>query len=251
MGYRIEGIEIESFRGIRRLSLPLEGRNLIVVGENGSGKSSIVDAIEYFFTGGIQHLEGRADVKKKMSVPNLMGGVPRVTMRLGDGSSTKEVSRVYGRRDEGIPAAMRPFFERAARRPLVLRRHQILAFINARDSGRYEQISELVGLGDLDEAERRWGVVLGGLAILGSLHRPGCRLGTALAHSGYAEARFVKLLRARGSQLLTEVLSAFRFLAAKASPVDATDLARLVLVTSPEKEESIRRQIARDYYAEA
>ncbi len=157
MGYRIEGIEIESFRGIRRLSLPLEGRNLIVVGENGSGKSSIVDAIEYFFTGGIQHLEGRADVKKKMSVPNLMGGVPRVTMRLGDGSSTKEVSRVYGRRDEGIPAAMRPFFERAARRPLVLRRHQILAFINARDSGRYEQISELVGLGDLDEAERRWG----------------------------------------------------------------------------------------------
>jgi len=107
MGYRIEGIEIESFRGIRRLSLPLEGRNLIVVGENGSGKSSIVDAIEYFFTGGIQHLEGRADVKKRMSVPNLMGGVPRVTMRLGDGSSTKEVSRVYGRRDEGIPAGWR------------------------------------------------------------------------------------------------------------------------------------------------
>jgi len=159
MSCRIEGIEIESFRGIRRLSLPVEGRNLIVVGENGSGKSSIVDAIEFFFTGGIQHLEGRADVNQRACVPNVMGGVPRVMMTLSDGSSMKEVSLIYGRRDEGMPESMRPFFEGAARRPLVLRRQQILRFVNARDAGRYEQISELVGLGDLDEAERRWGKV--------------------------------------------------------------------------------------------
>ena len=158
MGFWIERIEIESFRGIRRLDFPLDGRNLIILGENGSGKSSIVDAIEYFFTGGIQHLEGRADVKKKMCVPNLMGeGLTRVTMTLSADSSTQELSRVYGRREGATPASIRPFFERAARRPFVLRRHQILEFINARDSGRYEQISELIGLGELDEAESRWG----------------------------------------------------------------------------------------------
>ncbi|MGQ0446293.1 MAG: ATP-binding protein [Beijerinckiaceae bacterium] len=55
---RIEKIEIHEFRGIRGLSLGLKGQNFAVCGPNGTGKSGIVDAIEFALTGGISRLSG-------------------------------------------------------------------------------------------------------------------------------------------------------------------------------------------------
>ena len=49
---KIKNIEINAFRGIPDiLKLNLQGNSLLLYGENGTGKSSIVDAIEFFFTG--------------------------------------------------------------------------------------------------------------------------------------------------------------------------------------------------------
>jgi RecF/RecN/SMC N terminal domain len=55
---RIEKIEIEDFRGIRRIELLLGRKNFGICGPNGTGKSGIVDAIEFALTGGITRLEG-------------------------------------------------------------------------------------------------------------------------------------------------------------------------------------------------
>lgn len=156
MDCTIDRIEVQDFRGIRRLCLPIEGRNLIVVGENGSGKSSIVDAIEYFFAGRIQPLEGRADIKKPQCIPNLRGRSPEVTVTLKGISRKKPISVSYPKRSAGIPRTLCPFFERAGSQTFVLRRHQVLEFINARDAERYQRISQLVGLGALDTIDKRW-----------------------------------------------------------------------------------------------
>ena len=48
MSVKINQINIRAFRGIRDLELELDGKSLILRGENGTGKSSIVDAIEFF-----------------------------------------------------------------------------------------------------------------------------------------------------------------------------------------------------------
>jgi len=45
----IKSLSINSLRGIKELNLSLDGKGLIF-GENGTGKSSIVDALEFFFT---------------------------------------------------------------------------------------------------------------------------------------------------------------------------------------------------------
>jgi recombinational DNA repair ATPase RecF len=55
---RIESIEIEEFRGIKKLQLPLNRNNYGVCGPNGTGKSGIVDAIEFVLTGDITRLTG-------------------------------------------------------------------------------------------------------------------------------------------------------------------------------------------------
>ncbi len=56
----IEKIKIKGFRGVRdelELALP-NSKSLLLYGDNGSGKSSILDAIEWFLTDAVSHLKG-------------------------------------------------------------------------------------------------------------------------------------------------------------------------------------------------
>ncbi len=103
----------------------------------------------------------------------------------------------------------------------------------------------------LDEAERRWAVLLAGMAEMQGLHRPGVRLGRALFEANVAELRLVRLLRAHDDALADAVRVTVHQLTHAAQPVDRTDLAWLVLSDSLSNEESVRRRIARDYYGAA
>lgn len=55
---QIHGVSIGEFRGIRKLTLDLKGKNFAICGPNGTGKSGIVDAIEFALTGNISRLSG-------------------------------------------------------------------------------------------------------------------------------------------------------------------------------------------------
>lgn len=154
MSMKIECLAIQNFRGIRRLQLDVEAKNLIVVGENGSGKSSIIDALEYYFTGSLEKLTGRADVKAKESIPHLKGGPTHVEMRFTGAGQPFAVPYPRGRIN--VPSQLRTFFTQANERPFVLRRAQILDFVNARPAKRYAELSKIVGLGDLDRIDDLW-----------------------------------------------------------------------------------------------
>lgn len=56
---RIKTIHIEEFRGIRDLTLDLGGENFGICGPNGTGKSGVVDAIEFCLTGNVTRLSGQ------------------------------------------------------------------------------------------------------------------------------------------------------------------------------------------------
>jgi len=56
---RIKSIHIEEFRGIRDLTLDLGGKNFGICGPNGTGKSGVVDAIEFCLTGNVTRLSGQ------------------------------------------------------------------------------------------------------------------------------------------------------------------------------------------------
>lgn len=55
---KLESIEINNFRGIRNLALTLGGRSAAILGPNGTGKSSVVDAIDFLMRGSVRRLEG-------------------------------------------------------------------------------------------------------------------------------------------------------------------------------------------------
>lgn len=55
---RAKSITVNEFRGIRNITLNLDGKNFAVCGPNGTGKSGIVDALEFALTGNISRLSG-------------------------------------------------------------------------------------------------------------------------------------------------------------------------------------------------
>lgn len=55
---KVEKIAIEEFRGIRNLTIEFKNNNFAVCGRNGTGKSGIVDALEFALTGNISRLSG-------------------------------------------------------------------------------------------------------------------------------------------------------------------------------------------------
>lgn len=56
---RVEKLSISEFRGIRDLTIDFKRKNFSICGRNGTGKSGIVDAIEFALTGNISRLSGK------------------------------------------------------------------------------------------------------------------------------------------------------------------------------------------------
>lgn len=108
-----------------------------------------------------------------------------------------------------------------------------------------------------EDVEQALATILQAMAVMGPLaNRDGRQdLGAALAASGYGEARFVRLLRARGRDLVREIATAARWCATKGQPIAWSSLARLVLAASlpngPFDAERESRHQARRYFAVA
>lgn len=71
---KIKSIKIGGIRGIREpLPLELDKRSILIFGDNGSGKSSLTDALEWYYSDGIEHLSTRETgaTKGRSSLRNL------------------------------------------------------------------------------------------------------------------------------------------------------------------------------------
>ncbi len=57
--FKIEAMSVHNFRGIREFDFQFDGENYAVAGKNGTGKSGVIDAIEFALTGSVSRLSGR------------------------------------------------------------------------------------------------------------------------------------------------------------------------------------------------
>ena len=55
---KVKKIEIIEFRGIRNLTIDFNDKNFAICGRNGTGKSGVVDALEFVLTGSVSRLSG-------------------------------------------------------------------------------------------------------------------------------------------------------------------------------------------------
>jgi len=152
---KIEALVIKAFRGLRDDTVTLAGKSLLLYGENGTGKSSVVDALEYLATAAVSHLDDSQATSTKKHAPHVSLPATALSVSASFRGHDKPAFRVADGTLSG-PPAVRSFIETLGRSSFILRRAQLLKFITAQDAPRYQQLSALIGADALDPVEQKW-----------------------------------------------------------------------------------------------
>jgi recombinational DNA repair ATPase RecF len=160
---RIDSILIEDFRGIRRMPLSFDGQNYAICGRNGTGKSGIVDALEFGLTGSISRLAGegsdRLSVKAhaphvdarsnpELAQVTIKGSIPSLRK---DITITRNVSRSKAPTISPADADVIDILNRIAGHPeLVLTRREIIRYVLATEGDRAQEVQAVLKLDRLE-----------------------------------------------------------------------------------------------------
>jgi energy-coupling factor transporter ATP-binding protein EcfA2 len=163
---RIIELEIHNIRGICDLSLKPNGKNLVIWGSNGSGKSAVVDAIDFLLTSRISRLTGKgtgdiklekhgthidhkpeqATVRAVVSIPNYPKPIEIKRCMLNPGNL--EYS------DPGAKSYLNPILSMAVRGQHVLTRREILKYITAEPSNRAVEIQTILDIREIEDIRK-------------------------------------------------------------------------------------------------
>jgi recombinational DNA repair ATPase RecF len=162
---RIETIQIKEFRGMRDFELKLGGRNFAACGPNGTGKSGIVDAIEFALTGNISRLSGAgtgglsvkqhgphvdcrdkpeaAIVTLEVSIPSLGNKKARIERNVSKPNAPKITPR-----DKDVLAIFRDI---SIHPEFVLSRRELIRFVLSEPGQRAKEVQSLLRLDVIDK----------------------------------------------------------------------------------------------------
>jgi energy-coupling factor transporter ATP-binding protein EcfA2 len=139
MNKRIVKLEVCLFRGLYNYNVDLNG-NLLIFAKNGGGKSSIVQALEWLFSGRVENIDDNA-----LRHIHASDDTSFVKIILSDSESVRKsisvdsVVKVSGGAIDYIES--HPSVE-----SFILRRTRLLDFIFATPSDRYKKVMSLIGL---------------------------------------------------------------------------------------------------------
>lgn len=154
----IDSLSVKYFRGIAdKQTIDFNKRNGIVIlyGENGSGKSSFVNALEYLFKGKLDIFKPQAiDKKQKPAIHQryseddweielIFNGNKKI-LRNKDGLHVdKSVKKFFAYYDS--------FFKNSS---FILNSWKLLEFIGGTEKDRFDSISKLCGLNEIDSIQK-------------------------------------------------------------------------------------------------
>lgn len=151
---RLSSIELEWFRGAAEpVSLNLNGKSVAVYGANGAGKSSFVDAVEYFLCSGkIGHLSheysGKKQEKGVINTHKPTLSPTKATIGFMDKSSATvdvKLNGAFGKTGDGLIHINGLDYRR-----VVLRQDEVAAFIGSPKGSKYSALLPLLGLEQLE-----------------------------------------------------------------------------------------------------
>jgi ABC-type branched-subunit amino acid transport system ATPase component len=161
---RVESITISEFRGIRDLTLDFNGKSFAICGPNGTGKSGVVDALEFALTGNVSRLsgEGRGDISLKQHGPHVDRrndpDKARVTARLTIPSLSKTVGIERSLKNPAAARVVPPDFavlevlqQVEAHPEIVLSRRELIRYVLATPGKRAEEVQALLHLDQVEQ----------------------------------------------------------------------------------------------------
>lgn len=156
---RVESIEIKEFRGIRDLTLDFAGKNFGICGPNGTGKSGVVDALEFVLTGEISRLsgEGSGEISLTKHAPHVDSRnnpkKARVIAKVSIPSLAKTFTIERNAKTPGqllvtpnLPEAVNILRQIEAHPEFVLSRRELIRYVLATPGKRAEEVQALLHL---------------------------------------------------------------------------------------------------------
>lgn len=159
---KILSLEVRNIRGIKYIKVEPEGQNVVVFGPNGTGKSAIVDAVDFLLTGRISrltgegtkllrlkehgcHIDSRDDLKNTVVIAKVEVNGKEVQME----RSIKKPSslKVKPKEDKSLVSSCLNVAELGQH---ILSRRDILRYITAEAGKRAKEIQSLLNLENIE-----------------------------------------------------------------------------------------------------
>ena len=160
---KVISLTVVEFRGIRQLKVKFEGKNFVVCGRNGTGKSGIVDALEFALTGNISRLsgEGTGGVSLRKHAPHVDSrnapDLAYVEVQLQIPSLGKSFTLRRSVKDAGAPiitpankSAIALLQELEHHAEVVLSRRELIKYIVSTPGNRAKEVQALLRLDQVE-----------------------------------------------------------------------------------------------------
>ncbi|MBL6994756.1 AAA family ATPase [Desulfobacula sp.] len=160
---KILDLEIAHIRGVKnKIPIHLDGNNVVIFGPNGTGKSGIVDAVDFLFTGDISRLTGRGS--RGMSLKdhgphidsNPEDAIIKAKVLFDRNQNPVELERHMSNPKvligcDKLDLNCKKALEIASKGQHVLSRSEILKFIEAESGQRSKEIQALLNLSKIED----------------------------------------------------------------------------------------------------
>jgi DNA repair exonuclease SbcCD ATPase subunit len=149
---KINSIDINGFRGIKEsLSLKLNRKSTLIYGDNGTGKSSLTDALEWFYFDGISYLSGEEIEKRgKGAWRNIFlkdndDAYIKISYSNNNLDSTKSISSDLISHFSNNSEEFLTFIKNAHYENIILHYRDLIKFIIATKKEKLDTLQDIIG----------------------------------------------------------------------------------------------------------
>jgi len=156
---KINSITIKGIRGVKNsLELPLKGKSIVLYGDNGTGKSSISDALEWFYTNRVSHLSSNSEIDLKDALRNSRLGkdhVSEVNLSFVKETDIDCSKTLFYKRDNlttdfsNSTDDLKKYLEQSKEENLLLRYQHLTDFIDNTKSDKLKYLSDIIGFSEV------------------------------------------------------------------------------------------------------
>ena len=157
---KIKSINISGIRGIKDpLQLNLNNRSLLIFGESGSGKSSLTDAIEWYYSDGVKHLvseetgstKGRGSLRN-LFIPDSKDAFINIQYSNNKLNATKTIDSSLRPSTSNTTDDFKDYLLASQSENIILRYRDLVEFIIATKTDKLKKLQNIIGFSAVADA---------------------------------------------------------------------------------------------------
>jgi hypothetical protein len=168
---KIKSINITGIRGVREgLNLSPNKKSLLIYGDNGTGKSSISDALEWFYNDSIEHLTGEeVGGKGKNALRNVFlnpSDEAKIEILYSNKllDNEKSINNLLKTFNSNSSKEFASYFNQSQSENLILRYRDLVQFIIATKGDKLKHLQNIIGFSQVQELRSLFKLVGGRIA---------------------------------------------------------------------------------------